>query len=134
MANVEIIIAGSKMLHGTSVKETPELSSNSTPTFDGVITQGLDEVPYTIEMSKISYENASTTMDLEKLLEEMYSNPKMVTIRELVKPKGERAFWRIRNYHECVVSGNDYEVKPDDLTVHNLKFSASKRTRGYSWA
>ena len=52
-ANKQIIIAGKRLLYGTSVKCSPEISSSSTQTFDGAITQGLNDVGWTIEIESI---------------------------------------------------------------------------------
>lgn len=131
MADKEVLIGGTRMMYGTGVKVSPELSDKSTNTFDGAVTQGLGDVPYTIEISKLSYDGMTTTQQLEEKIESMYDNPDIVTVRERVKPKGEAPFWRVHNFHNCIVSDNNYEIKPDDLTVSNLKFRAAKRTRNY---
>ena len=43
-----VIINGKTMMHGTSVKGSRETSTNATPTFDGLITQGTRNVSHTL--------------------------------------------------------------------------------------
>ena len=51
-----VIINGKTMMNGTSVKGSRETSTNATPTFDGVITQGTRNVSHTLELERVSYE------------------------------------------------------------------------------
>lgn len=130
MATKEVIIAGKKMMYGTSAKANPETNTSSTSTFDGVVNEGLDEIPWTIECSKLRYEGLASHRELSETLEKMISVPDMVTIRETVKTPDEE-YTVVDNYFECLVDGNDYEIKPEDKTVENIKFKASKRERKY---
>lgn len=130
MANKEIIIDGKKMLYGTSAKASPETSTSTTPTFDGAITQGLGDVAWSIELSRVRYDGLASHRRLSEKLDKMLSVPAMVTIRERVETPTE-TYTIVDNYYKCVLEGNDYELKPDDNTVENLKFKASKRVRKY---
>ena len=130
----EILIGGKKMMYGTGVKDSPEISDSSTKTFDGAVVQGLKDVPYTIEISKLRYENMTTHRELSEKVEDMMQNPDVITIRETVRPKGEKAYQVIKNHFGCITVGNDYEIKPDDHTVENLKFKSAKRTTKYKTA
>lgn len=130
MGNKVVIIDGKRMLYGTSAKASPETNTSTTPTFDGVIVEGLDEIPWTIEVSKLRYEGLATHREMSETLDEMISVPKMVTIRETVKNPDEE-YTIVDNFFDCVVDGNDYEVKPDEKTVENIKFKASRRERKY---
>ena len=58
MAIKEVLIDGKKMFYGTSIKASPETSNTSTPTFDGVVMQGTDNIPWTIELEKMRYESS----------------------------------------------------------------------------
>ena len=130
MGNKVVIIDGKRMLYGTSAKASPETNTSATSTFDGVIVEGLDEIPWTIEVSKLRYEGLATHREMSETLDEMISVPKMVTIRETVKNPDEE-YTIVDNFFDCVVDGNDYEVKPDEKTVENIKFKASRRERKY---
>ncbi|MBQ2652647.1 MAG: hypothetical protein IJF83_03760 [Methanobrevibacter sp.] len=130
MANKEVIIDGKKMLYGTSAKASPETNTTSTSTFDGVITEGLNEVPWSIECSKLRYEGLASHREMSETLETMLSVPKMITIRETVITP-EETYTVVDNFFNCLVDGNDYEVKPEDKTVENLKFKSARRERKY---
>lgn len=130
MGNKEVIIDGKKMMYGTSAKASPETNTSTTSTFDGVINEGLDEVPWTLEFSKLRYEGLASHREMSETLDTMISVPKMITIRETVYSVDE-TYTVVDNYYNCLVNGNDYEVKPEDKTVENLKFKAARRERKY---
>ena len=130
MANKEVIIDGKKMMYGTSAKASPETNTSSTATFDGVINEGLDEVAWNLEFSKLRYEGLASHREMSETLEEMISVPAMITIRETVDSVDE-TYTVVDNYFNCLVNGNDYELKPEDKTVENLKFKSARRERKY---
>ena len=130
MANKEIIIDGKKMMYGTSGKASPETNTSSTSTFDGVVNEGLDEVPWSLEFSKLRYEGLTSHRELSETLDKMISKPAMVTIRETVFSPDE-TYTVVDNYFNCLVNGNDYEIKPEDKTVENIKLKTSRRERKY---
>lgn len=131
MADKEVLIGGKKMMYGTGVKDSPELSESSTKTFDGAVVQGMKDVPYVIEISRLRYDSMATHKELSEKVEDMMENPDVITIRETVRPKGEAPYQVIKNHFGCITTGNDYEIKPDDHTVENLKFKSSRRTTKY---
>ena len=131
MADKEVIIAGKKMMHGTSIKASPETNESTTKTFDGAIVQGNKNVPYSIDLARVRYDDSTTHRELSEKVEDMMENSDIITIREIVRPAGETPYVIVDNYFECITSGNDYEIKPDDHTVENLKFKASRRERKY---
>ena len=131
--NDKVVIIGTgesakEMMYGTSVKDSPETSESTTKTFSGAVVQGTDNIPYTIEISKLRYEGKTTHRELSEKVEDMLKNPDTVTIRETVRPVGERPYVVIKTHFGCITTGNDYEIKPDDHTVENLKFKSSRRT------
>lgn len=130
MANKEVIIDGKKMMYGTSAKASPETNTSTTSTFDGVINEGLDEVPWNLEFSKLRYEGLASHKEMSETLDKMISVPAMVTIRETVHTADE-TYTVVDNYFSCLVNGNDYEIKPEDKTVENIKIKASRRERKY---
>lgn len=132
MADKEIIIDGITVMYGTSVKSSPEVTNSTTQTFDGAVNQGLKDVSWTIEISRVRYDNKFTHMKLSQLIEEMMETPKMVTVRETIRPLGEKPYVVKDNFFGCITDGNDYEIKPDDHTVENLKFKAERRVREWS--
>ena len=130
MPNKEVIIDGKRMLYGTSAKASPETNTSTTPTFDGAVNEGLNEVPWNIECSKLRYEGLASHRELSETLDEMISVAKMITIRETVVSVDE-TYTVVDNFFNCLVNGNDYEIKPEDKTVENLKFKAERRERKY---
>ena len=130
MADKEIIIGGKTVMYATNVKASPETNSTTTNTFDGAITQGMDNVAWSIELSKVRFEDVSTHQGLSELLDSMLSKPQMVTVRETVHSKKEDYVIK-DNFFNCLLDGNDYELKADDLTSESIKFKASKREREY---
>lgn len=116
-----------QMLYGTGVKESPETSESTTNTFSGAVVQGAQEVAYTLEIEKLRYEGMDRHMQISQKIEEMMSVPDNITVVDTVRPKGERPYFVIKRYFNCITTGNDYEVKPDEHTVESLKFKSSRR-------
>ena len=122
-----VIINGKTMMNGTSVKGSRETSTNATPTFDGVITQGTRNVSHTLELERVSYEGRVSYMELSDTIDKMIDIPAMVTVEEDIYPSGdEQPFTIIREYHDCVVDGDEYEISPEEHTVESLKFLAAR--------
>ena len=130
MADKEVIIKGKKMMYGTGIKASPETNSSSTPTFDGVITQGSDKIPWTIEISKVRYEDMATHKELSETVDGMLAIPEMVTVREVINTNHE-TYTVVDNFYDCLTDDNGYEINPDEQTVENLKFRAARRERKY---
>jgi len=126
----KILIDGITVAYATSVKASPETNSSSTNTFDGAITQGMDKVAWNVELEKVRYDSQMKHRELSQLLDEMLSNPKMVTVIEKVHTP-EESYIVKDNFFGCLLDGNDYEIKADDLTTESIKFKASSRKREY---
>lgn len=132
--NDKIVIIGTgnnakEMMYGTSVKDSPETSESTTSTFSGAVVNGTKNIPYTIEIEKLRYEDMTTHQELSQKIEEMLETPDDITIKEIIRPAGEDPYEVIKVHKSCITTGNDYEIKADDHTVENLKFkSASRKT------
>ena len=85
---------------------------------------------WNLEFSKLRYEGLASHREMSETLEKMISVPAMVTIRETVNTP-EESYTVVDNYFSCLVNGNDYELKPEDKTVENIKIKASRRERKY---
>lgn len=127
----QIIIGGETVFYGTSIKASPETSVSTTQTFDGAITQGSDKIPWSIELSKVRYDDTTTYQKLHEMLDSMLTVPQTVTIREKVHAAGNDTFTIVDNFNGCILDGNDYELKPDDHTAESIKFKAASRERKY---
>lgn len=130
MADKQIIIDGKTVMYGTSIKASPDTNPSTTSTFDGAITQGTDKVGWSIELSKVRFDDSASYKELHKTLDEMFVTPKVVTVRETVHTSKE-TFTIVDNYFGCILDGNEYEIKPDDHTAESIKFKASSRERKY---
>lgn len=137
MADEKQIIIGSRnglhgvlrILYGTGVKESPDVSNaDSISTFSGAIVQGTDTISYTLEIEKLRYENMEMHQKLSEKLEYMMRNPEPITVIDTIRPKGEAPYQVKKMYKQCIVSGNDYEMKPDEHTAESLKFTCASRT------
>ena len=135
MANKEILIGadengegGIGVFRGTGVKDNPEYNTNSTPCFDEVVTDGAEEIGGTLEIEKLSYDSMDQYIALAKKLLQMRSVPTMVTTVEVIQYKGEEPYTIRKNYHDCIIDGNDYEMKPQEKSTRNLKFTYAKMT------
>jgi len=123
MPDKELWINGVRMLHGTNIKVTKNTSTSSTTTFDEVITNGTSQISYGIDCGRVSYENETDYNTIRQTVEAMHNVPGDITIREIKRPPApEKPFTVVENYHNCLVDGGDWEIKPDTLTVENLKF------------
>lgn len=135
MADEKQIIIGSDVdggigvRWGTGIKSTPETSTSKTNTFSGAIVDGTDNIPYTLEVSKLRNDSIEEHIALSQKLDSMLKVADDVTVIDTVKPKGQDAYQIIDHYFGCILDGNDYEVKTDDLTAVSLKFSASSKVR-----
>ena len=117
------------MMYGTGVKGSPETQESKTDTFSGAVVQGKKKGAWTLEINKLRYEGMQQHMELSNKLEEMMKVPDDITVTETVYPKGDAPYEVIDHYFGCIVTGNDYEIKPNDNTAENLKFSASGHSR-----
>ena len=125
MADKRVIIDGVQMMHGTSIKGSRDTNVNTITTFDEVIPQGTRNTSHSIDMSKVSYEDATTYAELDEVLTDMLDIPAMVTIEEDYFV-GDEEYTVRYNYFNCLLDGDDYEIKPEEHTVLNLKFKASR--------
>jgi len=135
MADVEIILSDAdgnnqvNLGHGTGVKESRDTSTSTTVCFDEVLNQGTKNTSWSIEVNRVDYEGMATAIEVEEVLEKMLDTEGIITIRETIRPKGEEPYVKIRNYNNTIVDGEDYEVKPEDFTVQNLKFKTGIRDK-----
>ena len=130
MATKKIIINRETVMYGTNVKVSPKTSTSTTNTFDGPITQGLEKVAWGIDFGKVRYEKSTSHRRLSEILDRLMYEPGEVTIIDEVVTPTES--YTIRDtFFGCILEGNDYEIKPDDNTVENIKMTGSNRDRKY---
>ena len=123
MADKTIIIDGKTVVHGTGVKESIEKSTaDSIVCFDEVITDGSDTVSYKLTIDRLMYEDRKYYDSLSAKLRKMLSVPAEITTREVIRWKKNQAFVVVKNYHNCILDGKDYEMKPEERSAQNLSF------------
>ena len=116
----------------TNAKGSEETSATVTPTFDGPVPQGNDDNPHSIDISRLDYGKANNLSAKESLIlitriiDTMKTVHGMVTIEEDYNPSNEESFAYEKHYFDCLVDGDDFEIKADDQTVNNLKFKAGR--------
>ena len=121
-----VVINGVDMLYGTGVKGSRETNVSTTTTFSGVITNGTKQTAHSLEIDKVSYEGLTDYVNLASAIEGMLDEPGIVTVREIKRPSGEKPFYIKRTYFDCLTDGDDYEIKAEEHTVHNLKFKCGR--------
>lgn len=128
MVDKEIIIDGERIGLGTGVKGSVEINRTSTQTFDGAKNSGLSNVPHTLEISKLVCDNIEDYRRLMNLMKEMRSEPKTITIKEIIRSNEHGVFTVTKHYINCLVDGDEYEMSAEDITALTLKFGAEDMT------
>lgn len=128
MANKQVYIGDLRVGYCTSAKITAETKTESTPTFDGPVTEGTADIPHTVEIERLRYAKITDYKTLSKVLHDMLSTPQTITIKENVKMVDGRVVVTDRVY-KCLVSSDEYELNPEEATAESLKFSGGKRSR-----
>ena len=123
MADKEIIINGTTLVHGQGVKESIESSSADTiACFDEVITDGSDAISYKLEIDRIVIESRETYENLRDTFQKMLKEKGDITTREVIRYSTEEPFVIVKNYHGCILDGKDYEMKPEEKSAQKLSF------------
>lgn len=125
MADKEVIINGTTIVHGTGVKESIENSAtNTTVCFDEVITEGSATVSYKIDVDRLVFETREQYESLRDELNSLLGTPGILTTREVVRFKNEPPFVIVKNFTGVVLDGKDYEMNPDEHSAQSLSFVA----------
>ena len=115
-----------KIGYSTSVKIKPSLDVKETKTFDGPVIDGTPEPSFDIDIETLRYDTIDQYTKLTQLLMDMETKGYTISVRELAEMK-DGTMRRVDNVYECRVSGNEYELKPDERTVEKLSFTGRKR-------
>lgn len=131
MADREVRIAvGDKSInlrHGQGVKESVETSTSTTVCFDEVITEGAEKVSYTLEIDRIIFETKEDYLLLTDILTDIQHIPGDVQTRETIHYKGEAPFTIVKTFGGAILDGNEFEMKPEEKTAHNMSFVCSSK-------
>ena len=134
MADVEIIINGKTVTHGTGVKESIDKSgADSIVCFDEAITDGSDVVSYKLTIDRIVYETREKYVELRNAFKKMLATPGTITTRQIIRYKNKTPFVIVKNYSGCIMDGRDYEMKPEEKSAQNLSFICSDMEEYTEW-
>lgn len=128
MANKVVYIGDLRIGYCTSAKISAETNTESTPTFDGPVTDGTDQVPHTVEIERLRYSKISDYKTMSKLLHEMLTTPKNIAIKEDIKMVDGKT--RVLDVvYNCILDSDEYELDPEEQTVESLSFTGGIRHR-----
>ena len=113
--------------HGQGVKESVETETSSTVCFDEVIVEGAEKVSYKLEIDRIIFETRKEYEDLRDILKEIQHIPGTVETRETIKYKDEDPFTIVKTFGGAILDGNEFEMKPEEKTAHNMSFLCSTK-------
>ncbi len=123
MADKEVIINGTTLVHGQGVKESIDKSNaDATVCFDEVITKGSVSVSYKLSIDRLVFESKEQYEALRDELNDLISNPGIITTREVIRFKNDTPFVIVKNFTGAVLDGRDYEMKPEEHSAQNLSF------------
>ena len=125
MADKEIIINGTTVVHGKGVKESLNTSTSSTACFDEVITEGSPSISYKLDIDRVVFETKEQYESLNAELKSLIKNPGIITTREVIRFKNDSPFVIVKNFTGAILDGNDYEMKPEEHSAQNLSFICS---------
>lgn len=114
--------------HVTEVKVTEELEADSVKTFDGPVSRGQDNPPYTIDVSKLDLDTMANYVLFKKIIRALRTNYGTISVSEVVRPKGEGNYRITSHYNNILVSSNEYTIDAEDLTARELSFVAESCT------
>ena len=115
-----------KVGYSTSAKVKPGLDLKETKTFDGPVIDGNPEPSFEVNVDTLRYDTVAQYTKLTQLLLDMETRGYTVSIKEEAEMK-DGTMTRTEKVYECRVSGNEYELKPDERTVEKLSFKGRKR-------
>lgn len=126
MADKEIIINGTTLVHGQGVKDSIDKNTaNTTVCFDEVITEGSSGVSYKVTVDRLVFETRDQYEALRDVLDSMINEPGILTTREIIRFKNDSPFVIVKNFTGVILDGKDYEMKPEEHSAQNLTFVCS---------
>lgn len=125
LERIRVIINGKKIAHCNSVKGSVETSTETTPCFDGVVTQGSSSVGYSLSVDRLNYEGLASYREVAEILTTMLTEPGVITVEEDIFPAGEPPLTHTRFYSGCILDSKEYEMDPEKHTVSSLKWICS---------
>ena len=121
-----VFINDIKIGYTTSAKIKPSLDIKETKTFDGPVIDGNPEPSFDVDIDTLRYDTIDQYTKLTQLLLDMETKGYTIRIWEYAEMKDGK-MTRDDLVYECRVSGNEYELKPDERTVEKLSFKGHKR-------
>lgn len=128
MADKEVYVNGKKLGFTTTAKASPETNTSTEDTFDGPVNMGSEKVPWSLEISALRYGGVSDYKTVYDTVYKMLSIKGDITFKETVRDDSGNEFTRYDYFNGCITDGLDFEMKPNESTVEELKFKADKHT------
>ena len=111
-----------QLVNVTSFEQDEETSANVTPTFDGPLTEGNDDNPWSITIERSVYDKRTKYIEIRDMIKALHKIKGLITLEEDYYISGETPFTIIKNFSGAVIDGNSHKVDPEKHSVSNLKF------------
>ena len=108
----------------TEVKISEELDSDIVKTFDEPVSVPSSDGGYTVDISALEARDITRFRTLKQILQKMKTVQGSITVKEVVKVKGENPFEDVNFLGGVLLSSNEVTYDAEDLTARELSFSA----------
>ena len=112
------------MVRVTEVKESEEIDSDITKTFDEPVPVTSSEGGYTIDVSTLEARNVNEFIILKRIIKALKTESGELSVFEDIKHKTGN-FTDEMHYGGVMLSSNEVTVSAEDLTARDLSFTAS---------
>lgn len=115
----------------TNFEMDEQLNSDSTPTYDGPVTEPSGETPWELTCEKLNYEGQATAMEMDDAIDCLRRDKAIITHYLTVSPRSEAPFTIKRTFSGCVLSGNNCKIDAEKSEVNNFKAKAETMDKDY---
>ena len=110
----------------TEVKISEELDSDIVKTFDEPVSVPSSDGGSTVDISALEARTVDDFFTLKQILKRMKTNAGDLTIKEIVKVRGENDFDDVNYLHGVTLTSNEVTYDAEDLTARDLSFNAEQ--------
>ena len=110
----------------TEVKISEELDSDIVKTFDEPVSVPSSDGGYKVDISALEARTVDDFFTLKQILKRMKTNAGDLTIKEIVKVRGENDFDDVNYLHGVTLTSNEVTYDAEDLTARDLSFNAEQ--------
>lgn len=108
----------------TEVKISEELDSDIVKTFDEPVSVPSSDGGYTVDISALEARDVTRFRTLKQILQKMKTVQGNITVKEIVKVKGEASFEDTNFLGGVLLTSNEVTYDAEDLTARELSFNA----------